>query len=55
MPWRVEGMAVAGLRWGMPGAAGLARASGLGMCHRSVFRWYTTLRVLTPAVVTMAW
>ena len=29
MPWRVEGTAEAGVRWGMPGAAVLARA---GMC-----------------------
>ena len=29
MPWRVEGTAEAGVGWGLPGAAGLARA---GMC-----------------------
>ena len=29
MPWRVEGVAEAGVGWGLPGAAGLARA---GMC-----------------------
>ena len=45
MPWGLEGTAAAGVGWGMPGAAGLARA--FFHCAASPFHSFVTTQKQT--------